>query len=153
MKKWWVLALLCTLALSLTSCSKKKNDLLGGNNNFQVVAVDGNLGNFDAYLIPTANQGLYELVIMPVAVQPGDIVSIAIANNSSAAYRVVVPQAVVNPDQEIFAGNITDGDLANFDLIAIVPFSNSCFLCGTTGLSATGELPLPGSSIGNSNFQ
>lgn len=144
-KKWWVLALVFTLALSLTSCSSKKRNLNAGNpNGFGYC--DGTLGSFDIYVVASpSNAGLYELSVIPVSLDaPGDIVRVAVANNS-LAYKEMVTQVVVNPQQEIFAGYLTVSDLQNYDILAITPYEPGVsFLEGTAEKDAICSVPLPG---------
>jgi len=140
-KKWWVLALVVTLALSLTSCSKKRGDLQG---DFGFGYCDGTLGSFDVYVIPES-PGTYELVIIPFQVTPGDIVTIAIVNSATIAFNVVVPETAINPETEI-STRITEADLANFDVLAIRPATaGQSFIDGNPAADAVCALPLPGS--------
>jgi len=99
MHKWWTVALVLTLALSLTSCSSKKRRLLTGGQGFGFGYCDGTLGSFDVYVIPSVgNPGLYAVSIIPVQpAQPGDIIRVAVAN-SSLAHKVLVDQAVVQAE-------------------------------------------------------
>jgi len=151
MKKWWIVALVITLALSLTSCSKKRDGLVAGEGQgFGFGYCDGELGQFDVYVIPVnGNPGRYELSIIPVQVRAGDIVRIAIAN-SSLAYREMVSQVVVNPDVEIQAGFVNFSDFQFYDILAIRPAEpGTNFLDGSSNVDAICELPLPLDSLGN----
>src|SRR5688572_30234338 len=121
MKKICFIVFVMTLALSLTSCAKKKSSLLTGAPGYGFGYCDGSLGQFDIYVIPVNNQpGIYQVSVIPYQVIPGDIVRIAIAN-SSLSYRELVNQTVVNPNVEIQAGYITDSDLQFYDILAIRP--------------------------------
>lgn len=87
-KKWWVLALLVTLALSLTSCGKKKasSGLQSGSNLF---ACDGNDWSFDVEIVP--QNSFYYLRITPVSLnQEGDVSQINIARQDGTNVDVDV---------------------------------------------------------------
>ena len=144
MKRWWVLALVFTLALSLTSCSKRKKQLQTADYGFGYC--DGTIGSFDIYVIPSkSSPGMYELSIIPVQLDaPGDIAKITIASQN-LSYKEVVPQVVLQNEQEIFAGNITESDLQNYEILAITPWeAGVTFLEQETDKDALCSLPLPG---------
>ena len=124
MKRWWITALVFTLALSLTSCARKTLNVQAYS--YGQLPCDGSLGNFDAYLIAGQNgatyNGQYTLAIVPITLDaPGDIISVTITN-SSLAYKTLIDQVVVNPSQEIDAGPLTDADLATYDILALTPY-------------------------------
>jgi len=117
-KKWWILALVLTLALSLTSCSssKKNRGLLSGGGN--TIACDGTLGQFDVTVSPTNTADLFILSIIPTQnVTSGDLVQVAIGNSQNI-FRTVVNSAVVFPGVEMTAF-ITQNDLNSFNIVAI----------------------------------
>ena len=146
MKRWWLIALVFTLALSLTSCSKKVYDLQSSPD-YGFGYCDGTLGNFDVYVARSRQDpSLYELVIVPVQLaDPGDIARINIANRNPS-YREVVHEVVLNPEEQIFAGYLTEEDLQTYDILAITPFDGSgqTFLEQQTDKEAICNLPLPG---------
>jgi hypothetical protein len=159
MKRWWMIALVFTAALSLTSCAKRKVNLQDYSYGYgQCDTSQGGypLGQFDVYTIRSASYGgLYELSIIPVVLDlPGDVVMITIAN-SSLAYKDLVNQVTVMQDSEINAGILTEGDLNTYDVLSIgtppqptVPFPDRNFdkdvLC---------YVPLPGDGINNQQPQ
>jgi hypothetical protein len=147
MRKWWLMVLVGTLALSLTSCAKRKLYSLSGPYGF--TQCDGTGWTFDVYTVRSQSQyGSYDLVIMPVSVDtPGDIASITIAN-SNQAYKQLVSQVVLNPNQEIDAGMISSSDLTNYPILAITPFdSTNNFVSSTPQKSAYCYIPLPGDGL------
>ncbi|MCB0416491.1 MAG: hypothetical protein H6617_08205 [Bdellovibrionaceae bacterium] len=139
-RKWWVLALVLTLALSLTSCSKKRSNLL--SNSFGFGYCDGNLGSFDVYTIPKGNGVDVDLVVIPYQATNGDIIQIGIVNSSATAYKVTTYQATVQVDAEI-SSMITISDIANYQVLAIRPFTTGGFLDNTGGVDAICALPVP----------
>src|SRR5262245_28540127 len=120
MKRWWVLAVLVTLALSLTSCSKKLPSG-GGGLNYGYQFCQGSMCTFDVYVIPSAaDPSLFEVSIIPVSLDAaGDIVSIHVANQASLSYKILTPEVVLNEGEEIAVGNLTANDLDVFNVIAI----------------------------------
>ena len=58
-KKWWMIVLVATLALSLTSCGRRRTNLLSGG-----IQCAGDLGDFDVALYPAGNNQ-FEVVIVP----------------------------------------------------------------------------------------
>ncbi|MFM8316208.1 MAG: hypothetical protein ACKOA8_18165, partial [Deltaproteobacteria bacterium] len=95
-RKWWLMALVCTLALSLTSCAKRRLYNLSGAYGF--TQCDGNGWSFDVYSVRSQTQaGAVELIIMPVSINtPGDIASVTIANQQQG-YKQLVSQVVLYP--------------------------------------------------------
>lgn len=79
LKKWWMLALVVTLALSLTSCSKKprNNGLYSGSE------IDCAGDDWSFYVALQAQGNYYYLVIEPYSLnQEGDFSQIAIAQGT-----------------------------------------------------------------------
>jgi len=153
MKRWWVLALVFTLALSLTSCTKKKTNLSGSDYGFGYC--DGTMGNFDVYVIPsTSNPGLYELSIIPIQVATeGEIVKVNVLN-SGLPYKEMVSQVVLQTEQEIFAGFLSESELQNYDTLAITPYDpsqaiNTDFPYQNNNDDAICSLPIPGYNTGD----
>jgi len=72
-KKWWVLVLVATLALSLTSCGKKRNRLMSG-----AIDCSGPLGNNTQdsvfyVLLEPQNNGQYGIWVLPEAVYVDEV--------------------------------------------------------------------------------
>lgn len=146
-RRWWMLVLVCILALSLTSCSRKAREAPVADYGFG--HCDGTLGNFDVYVIRSkGNPGLYEIAIIPASLdQPGDIVNITVANQN-LAYKEMQTQVVVDVEGEIFAGYLTESELETYDRIAITPYQPGVsFLEATPEKDAICELPLPEYSL------
>jgi hypothetical protein len=142
MKRWWIVALVFTLALSLTSCSRKS---LIPQSGYGLGYCDGTLGSFDVYVYQTSTAGIYQVSIIPVQLDaPGDIVSVVVANQS-LQYRELQTQVVVNNDMEILVGTLTDTELEAYDILAITPYQPGVtFLEATPEKDAVCRLPLPG---------
>jgi len=145
MKKWWLIALVITLALSLTSCGKRKPVQPQGSD-YGLEYCDGDLGSFDIYVFPSSSPGLYEVSIIPVSVaDPGLVARVNIANQSRD-YRELVHEVVLEPEHEIAGILLTDSDLQTYNIIAITQFEEG----GVSFLNGSGEganfcyLPMPG---------
>ena len=147
MKRWWLIVLVFTLALSLTSCSRKRTGDLLQQADFGCIPCNGTIGSFDVYVIRSLQDSTtYTLSIIPIQLdQPGDIGKMTIANRNPS-YKEVVHEVVLNPNEEIFAGTLTEADLENFDILAITPFDESgvSFLQQQSEKDALCTLPLPG---------
>lgn len=145
MKRWWLIALVFTLALSLTSCAKRNADLQSGPN-YGFGYCDGTLGSFDIYVIPSpSDPNMFQLAIMPVSLtDPGDIVQVVMANQSPS-YQIVDTEAVLQPNQELDAGYISATDLSNYNILSIVPFDGTgqTFLQQSPNEDVTCSLPSP----------
>ncbi len=154
-KRWWVLALVCTLALSLTSCSKKKKDIQGNDYGFSdkcsSSSADGQIGRFEVYVFPSeTRKGMYDISIMPVELErPGYPVKIYLFNQSTLQHDELKSEYVLT-DKEITLGPISEADLSAFDSIYIVQHeAGVSFLDMTPEKEALCELPLPpGSQLG-----
>lgn len=121
MKKWWLTVLVFTCALSLTSCSKKKSELLQSGPGYTQCA--GSMGDFDIYVYPSEKTGgMYDVYVVPYQLsEAGDIASITVAN-SSGAYKQLIPQVVLQPNQQIYCGQLTESEIDYYDLIDITSF-------------------------------
>lgn len=132
MKKWWVTVLVFALALSLTSCSKKKKEQLQSNFGYRVCddsrdvgdMQTPSLGSFDVYLQKsTSNPGMYELFLY--VVQPatsGDIVAFTVSSSQTGGYKTMVPEIVLDgPEQEISVGYLSAQEVQLYDVLAITP--------------------------------
>lgn len=160
MKRWWLIALVFTLALSLTSCGKKQAITQDGTQDYGWAACDSDeLGQIDVYVVPNYTTGLYELYVIPVQlIDNGDVVEVHIANQSTQNFKPVIPQATLFNEVEVFA-TLTYADLYNFDTVGIVSFpatQEEAFTPLFQRESAKGvfcELPLPGNealdNVGN----
>ncbi len=119
MRRWWIIALVFTLALSLTSCSNKMSNLQGAT--YGQSQCDGSLGSFDIYLIAQSS-GQYQLAIIPVSpANPGDIVTVNVVDQQSMAYQTLEDQVVINADQEIDF-ELSEAQVANYDTLALSLF-------------------------------
>lgn len=140
MNKWWMVAAVFALALSLTSCARR------GTANYGLNYCDGTMGQFDVYTIRDGAAGSYRVSIFPVALSaPGDVVTVTVVNQSTLAYKELVQQVVVNVDQEITAGYLTEAELQTYDVIAITSYAPGVdFLSANPEKDAICGLPLMG---------
>jgi hypothetical protein len=147
MRKWWLTALVLTLALSLTSCAKRRlYNLNALNGAYGFTQCDGANWAFDVYMFRSQSQpGSYDLVIMPFTIDtPGDIASVTIGNQQ-LGYKQLVSQVVLNDGQEINAGVLTSADVNNYPILAITAFDNTTnFVSSSPAKASYCELPLPG---------
>jgi len=156
-KKWWVIAVVFTLALSLTSCSSKsKNKFSTGD---AYVECNGSYFQFDVTVAPSSSNA-YDLIVTPVAFSDpndqGAIATVAIAHQASGDYDVLKNEVVLVQNRPIYLPGLTLDDLDNFDTVLIVPFSNNdlpnATLLERDGEKATAcELPYPGDPNYSSN--
>lgn len=145
MRKWWLMALMLTLALSLTSCAKRK--LYNQNSNYGFSQCDSTNWQFDVYLFKsTTKVGYYDIVIMPAYIDtPGDIATVTIANNQNGGYRQLINQVVLYANQEIDAGSISNADLNSYPILAITSFDATTNWAQATPAKASYcYLPIPG---------
>ncbi len=142
MKRWWMVALVFTLALSLTSCSRKSLAPQSGRGEG---FCQGSIGTFAIYVWETRTPGIYQVSIIPKTLDDAsDIVSITVAKQN-LQYRELQSQVVLNIDNEIFVGTLTDSELENYEMLAITPFQPGVtFLQATPEKDALCRLPLPG---------
>lgn len=145
LKRWWKFALVITLALSLTSCARKAATQ---NANYGFGYCDGSLGSFDVYVVPLSS-GQYQLSVIPVNVNPGDVVSITLTNTAFTGYRPVISETTVNPNQEI-DGNITDSDLTAYNILTITPYAAGPYYSQNPATDVICNLPLPGYNTASS---
>lgn len=117
-KKWWVLVLVMTLAMSLTSCGRKKNTNLLGSNGWTWCS--GDMGDFFVITeVAAGRAGFYDVwVEVDAAAADGDLVSIAI---TQGGYYPQVKQSnvTVYSGAQIYLGQITENDLYSFDTVEI----------------------------------
>jgi hypothetical protein len=153
MRKLWLMALVLTLALSLTSCAKRKAFNLSAAYGYS--QCDGNNWSFDVYVFRSqAQTGAYDLVIMPVSIDTqGDIASVTIGN-SQLGYKQLINQVVLNDGQEINAGVLSSADLNNYPILAITAFdATTNFVSSSPGKASYCYLPAPGDGVSQNQLQ
>ncbi len=144
-KRWWVLVLVFALALSLTSCAKKKAKTVA---NYGYTQCDGTMGAFDAYVIPSKfDVTKYEVSIVPIQLDvAGDIATITVAN-TSLMYKTMQTEIVLNNNSPIFAGYLDSSEVETYDTLAILPYEPGVpFLEADPEKATICTLPLPGES-------
>ena len=118
-KRWWVLALVLTLALSLTSCGKRRQ--VASNGNYGYSECSGTIGAFDIYSFPNGD-GTYDLSIIPFELDAeGDVASIYLSDESFVRYRTGLSEVVLQLDDEITINRISEADLER-GVLAIIPW-------------------------------
>lgn len=122
MKKWWLTVLVFTCAISLTSCSKKKSTelLQDGPGTTQC---SGSMGDFDIYVYQSQKSSdMFDVYVVPYQLSAaGDIATITVAN-STGSYKRMVPEVVLQPNQQIYVGQLTSTEVDTYDLIDITSF-------------------------------
>lgn len=148
MKKWWIIALVFTLALSLTSCAKKRET----QNSQGFGYCDGTMGQIDVYVkVRSGDNTRFDLVLVPYTVAaPGDIVSVTVVQKATYQYKEMVSQVVLNPSQQVLAGTLTKGELDTYDVLAITSYQPGVnFLQANPAKSAVCTLPYIGDNLTN----
>jgi len=149
MKTWWFLALLLTLALSLTSCSSRNRPY--GYHSGGRSTCSGSIGTFSVYVEPSAGDAnMYQVLIIPEqlsAPEGGDVATVTIAN-SALGYKTLVSNVVLDYGIEISA-YITTAEWEAYDILAITePYEPSVgFVDSESEKDAYCTLPGPGDSI------
>lgn len=139
-KRWWVLVLVATLALSLTSCGKKRSSWLM---NGQLGAeCEGSMGYFSIATYPYS-RGLYEVRIYTLEAESGDVVSVTLADSQSGNYKNLLNDVVLEPGQEISAGFITQTELDQYDTVSITPAYSGIWADQIADKDAICDLPYP----------
>jgi hypothetical protein len=150
MKKWWMIAAVFALALSLTSCSRRGS---GSFANYGLSFCDGTMGQIDVYTILVPGQpGNNKIVIIPASLSaPGDIVTITVASQSTKLYKTLLSEVALEVDQQVVAGYLTDAELQQYDEIAITSYTPGVdFLSSNPAKDSICSLPLLGD--GNSTL-
>jgi hypothetical protein len=143
-RKWWVLAIVATLALSLTSCGMKRTSLMSGGG----VGCDGDLGYFTIATYPLGGKK-YEVRITALEVNdPGDIVDIALAIDQPADWDVLTKDPVALYPGKVFRYEIFDTDLDYFDTVMITSArqNGEIYPLGNSEKANACYLPVPGES-------
>jgi len=151
MKKWWMIAVVFALALSLTSCSRRNLQGLD-NNGLAYCPPDPNqsytLGSFDIHVIPVVGvANTYKVVVMPVTMDaPGDVITItAYTASNPAAYMTLRTEVTAYPEGRIDAGYLSSEELNLYDRLALTSYTPGVsFLEGNPAKDALCDLPLPG---------
>ncbi|MFM8270472.1 MAG: hypothetical protein ACKN9V_09820 [Pseudomonadota bacterium] len=119
--KWWVLVLVATLALSLTSCGKKSSSWLTSGNGSEC---DGELGYFGVSVVPVG-RGTFEVRLVVFESDPNYPVTIAIADSNSQAHKVLASDLTLQPDTEYVLGSISQSELDSYDTFSVTPYSGN----------------------------
>lgn len=144
-RKVFLLMLTGFFVLSNAGCSRRLEDLQSAGD-IGYTTCDGTLGQFDVYVVRTADPSMFELYVIPYQVtNPTDIGSITIANQTPS-YKTLVREVVFNDGEEILAGYLSETDLMNFDILALTLYdgSGASFLEQSSERDAICTLPLPG---------
>lgn len=124
MKKWCMIAVVFALAMSLTSCARRKPDGLlstyGLSNCYQPLGSYA-LGQFDVWTFPVSGQsGTYKIVVIPYGMDAeGDVIAVHVVNSSTLQYKPLVTETSAYVDQEIVAGYLSEAELNSYDRIVI----------------------------------
>lgn len=116
--RWWVLALVATLALSLTSCGMKRSSYLTSGG----AECDGNesgkpsMGYFSVSTAPYGNDIAIYITVLEPAV-PGDQVSVVLLGDGTV--RELSGVHTLAAGSRFFAGTITQEEWQTFDTVSI----------------------------------
>lgn len=160
MKKWWMIAAVLALALSLTSCSRRGTGQFSnyGINFCDYSGLEGQggitMGSFDVYTIASTTQaGMFQVVVIPISLTlPGDVATITVIDQATMLYKTLLPEVALTANQEISAGFLTQAELNKYDLISI-----TSYVPGVDFLQANPEkdticgLPLVGDGVNGLN--
>ncbi len=127
MKKWWMIAVVFALAMSLTSCSRRSN--MGGNANFgwnylcgTTQEGENNIGTYDIYTEKvTGRAGLNDIHIAVASLDtPGDTVEVwAVRSGDINDNKMILGSVVLMVGSEIFVGTLSDAELEQYDLLIL----------------------------------
>ena len=146
-KKWWVVALVFTLALSLTSCSKNYKNLSGDGEAF---TCSGPAWSFEVKVTNSIyGTGLYDILVTPkeLGQYNGDIAQVVLANQTGQ-YETKKAQVVLVTDSQFTIQGIPITELQNYDVLAIAQYEASGFLDGDSSKTTFCNLPQPGQGNG-----
>jgi len=139
-KKWWMIVLVATLALSLTSCGRKRTRLLSG-----AIQCAGELGDFDVALYPAGNNQ-FEVVVLPYEAY-ADQIAFSIAQSGGSSRSLSTLSFNNAASQEYSVGIITAAELSSgFDSLWL----DGYFLNGQEAGALSCDLPMP--SGGSNNY-
>jgi hypothetical protein len=147
MKRWWMVAVVFTLALSLTSCSSGNSDYSGGAAAYDCT---GPKDSFLVELYPGVG-GAYDLVMTPTGLSTeGVIAQIALMGSTINQLQIKVNQTTLYTGLPVHI-SVTMDDLLNFSNVGVahVNANNTTLLFPQMTAGAICELPLPGD--GNSS--
>lgn len=113
--KWWVLVVVAALALSLTSCGKRRTTLMGGG-----LSCTGELGEFTVAIEPSGN-GLYSLLWVPDDAPEGEY---DFYLPSIGGVKKIRTLQVADVSEVWELANLSKADLANFPtlIMSVVSF-------------------------------
>lgn len=150
MKRWWLIAVVFTLALSLTSCSSRSNyDGL----NYGYSECNGAVGEFDIYTI--ANGGTsssFNVVVVPYQVYAQGVSLTFGLENSYTGFPALQDVTPVR-DQEILVKTLTTAELQNYTNVRIGPYqAGTPYLSSSADNDILCELPLPPSMTNQQSY-
>lgn len=144
-KKWWLTALVFTLALSLTSCVRKRSDYIQPDVGVGACD-DAQVGQIDLYVKRSdAQPDFFEVYAVPYyLVEEGFIAQFNVFNAQPAS-KLMQPQIVLYTGQSNFLGYLSTEELEFYNEMAITPSDPSTtFLEQQTDQFVRCALPAPG---------
>lgn len=145
-RKWWIIAAIFALALSLTSCSRR------GFMNYGENLCNGTMGQIWVYTVSTPNHaGTYQIIVEPYSLAaPGDVATVTAVNRSTLAYKTILQEVVLNNGQQVTTGFLNQSELMNYDLIAITSYvpAGVDFLAANPAKDTICARPLVGDRLG-----
>ena len=150
-KKWWLVALVFTLALSLTSCSRRSAE--GFVADIGVGPCDSDDGSMQVDIFvrrSPAQANLFEVYAVPAYLSPdveGQNFQFNAFNRSPAA-KNLVPSVTLVTNQSYFLDYVSEDELVFYDELAITPEDPSTdFLNQETDFFVSCNFPVPGDGV------
>lgn len=114
-KKWWLLALVFTLALSLTSCSsRKKGQLTGG----LALQCTGDY-TFEIEVLPSSNGAdLYDITVGVVQADAGDQVQV-VMSSSDGSHDVKLPSVSLMPNKYLRVFGVSYEEITTYNILVV----------------------------------
>ena len=138
-KKWWILVVVATLALSLTSCGKKRSRLMSGE-----LPCEGELGSFALSTLPYG-RGTVQLIVYVDYLDYDTDLTLTLFDSQTGSNEFLTNVRTVEGAKLVY--NIPESYVYDFDELRITPTDNSRpWSSQSPTIFADCELPLPGQS-------
>lgn len=118
LKKWWLMAVVLTLAMSLTSCStKKKTRALQSGEYYNACG-----GGYPVEVVvqPTGQRDMYNVIIVPTNQNRGDQVAIGFGSSMGTCDDRKSSVAMI-PGQEIVIPSVSLYEMSTYPILVIAP--------------------------------
>lgn len=148
-KRWWVVALVFVLALSLTSCSRRSRFLENGD--FGKAVCNGDFGSFVVYTVPQdGNTNRFEVYLqIDQPAYEGEVVSSFANDDTGNSFKPLLAQFSLNSGNELLLGTVSMQELYQYTTLTITPYQNQTYFNDPNYFPEAEqfcELPLPPTS-------